>query len=213
MQEQTWPRRIMLTEPAGRVRYLSEEELSVVLKAAAEHSAVLHAAVVVALGCGIRQGELLRLRWCNVDLDNQQLRIEKAKNVKADGETRSRSVFLPAVVVTTLRELQGAKPAGQHIICDDQGQAVEKYWLRYRWDMIRTAAQLQDFKWHDLRHSCASFLAQNGANLLEIGSILGHKSVAATLRYAHLVNAKPVTGHAGLTAGLPGFRRYGEPPA
>jgi site-specific recombinase XerD len=70
--------------------------------------------------------------------------------------------------------------------------------------LVRAAAKPQDFKWHDLRHSCASFLAQNGANLLEIGSELGHKSVTATLRYAHLVDANPVTGHAGLEAKLKG---------
>ena len=49
-----------------------------------------------------------------------------------------------------------------------------------------------------LRHTCASYLAQNGANLLEIGSVLGHKSPSVTQRYAHLIEGAPVTGHTKL---------------
>jgi integrase len=201
-QEQTWPERVMLTEPRGRVRCLSDEELASLLKAAARHSSVMHAAVVISLGCGVRQGELLRLKWANVDVERQQLRIVRGKNTKADGESRSRSIYIPPPVCETLRALRRAPVVGQRVICDQQGQGVDKDWLAYHWKDTRQAAGLQDFKWHDLRHSCASFLAQNGANLLEIGSVLGHKSVSATLRYAHLVDAKPVTGHAGLEAKL-----------
>jgi integrase len=126
------------------------------------------------------------------------------RSVKADGESQSRSVYIPAIVVTCLRQLRRAPVIGQTIICDENGQPTNKSWLSYQWKPVRAAARLQDFRWHDLRHSCASFLAQHGANLLEIGSVLGHRSPAATLRYAHLVDAKPVTGHAGLEANLKG---------
>jgi site-specific recombinase XerD len=61
---------------------------------------------------------------------------------------------------------------------------------------------LRDFRWHDLRHSCASFLAQQGATLLEIASVLGHRSTVVTRRYAHLVQGAPVTGHAALNEKL-----------
>jgi integrase len=203
-QERTWPDRVLFTEPKGRVRYLADADLKAVLEAAAALSSTIHAAIVVSLGCGIRSSELLRLKWADIDLDRQQLRIAKAKNVGADGETRSRSVYLPALVVSALRELRKAPVVGQHVVCDEAGQSVTKGWLKHRWELVRAAAKLQDFRWHDLRHSCASFLAQSGANLLEIGSVLGHKSVATTLRYAHLVDAKPVTDRAGLEAKLKG---------
>jgi site-specific recombinase XerD len=86
-------------------------------------------------------------------------------------------------------------------------------WLVYHWRETRAAAGLRDFHWHDLRHCCASFLAQNGATLLEIGHVLGHRDLATTLRYSHLVQSKPVTGHAGLDAKLWGGNerwRYGS---
>lgn len=191
-QDQLWPSRLMLTEPKGRTRYLNDEELGALLAAAAAHSPTMHAAVLVSLGCGIRQSELRRLRWTDVDLDKHRLRVLLTKN------NESRSVYVPGSVVDALRVLKRAPVVGQHVIADEKGQPVDKFWLIYRWRVIRAAAGLADFRWHDMRHSCASFLAQQGANLLEIGSVLGHRSPAVTSRYAHLVQGAPVTGQTRL---------------
>jgi integrase len=56
----------------------------------------------------------------------------------------------------------------------------------YHWQAAKKAALLLDFHFHDLRHTCASLLAMNGASLLEIAEVLGHKSITMTQRYAHL---------------------------
>lgn len=197
-QEQTWPTRLMLTEPKGRVRYLNDAELAELLKAAAAQSPTMHAAILVSLGCGVRQSELRRLKWANVDLDKQRLRVLLTKN------NESRSVYIPKATVDALKALKRAPVVGQTVVADEKGQPVEKEWLEYRWRLIRAAAGLKDFRWHDLRHSCASFLAQQGANLLEIGSVLGHRSASVTLRYAHLVESAPVTGHVKLDEKLRG---------
>ena len=69
---------------------------------------------------------------------------------------------------------------------------------RRPWKAVRSAAGLKDFRWHDLRHSCASYLAQNGSGLLEIGNVLGHKSPSVTARYSPLVEGAPLPAHAGL---------------
>jgi integrase len=191
-QEQAWPSRLMLTEPKGRVRFLNDGELAALLKAASEQSPTAHAAILISLGCGIRQGELRRLKWTDLDLDKQRLRVLLSKN----GE--SRSVYMPASAVEALRVLKRAPIVGQTVIADEEGQPVAKEWIEYRWRLIRDAAGLANFRWHDMRHSCASFLAQNGATLLEIGSVLGHRSPTVTMRYAHLVESAPVTGHTKL---------------
>lgn len=195
-QEQTWPSRLMLTEPKGRVRYLSDTELTALLKAAAAHSPTMSAAILLSIACGIRQSELRRLKWADVDLDAQRIRVLLSKN------NESRSVYLPASAADALRALLRAPVVGQTVIADEEGQPVGKDWLEYRWRVIRSAASLADFHWHDMRHSCASFLAQQGATLLEIGSVLGHRSPAVTQRYAHLVQGAPVTGHTALDAKL-----------
>lgn len=77
---------------------------------------------------------------------------------------------------------------------DGNGEPADKSFLTFDWNKVRTAADLVDFKWHDLRHSCASYLAQAGASLVEIGSVLGHSSPSITAKYAHLVAGRPVTG-------------------
>jgi integrase len=197
-QDRSWPARLLLTEPKGRTRFLSDAELAALLKAASEHSPAMRAAILVSIACGMRQGELRRLRWDDVDFDRSRIRVLLSKNGEA------RSVYLPSAAAEALRELRRAPVVGQHVFFDLTGQPVTKDWLEYRWRDIRAAAQLDDFRWHDLRHSCASFLAQQGANLLEIGSVLGHKSPSVTKRYAHLVEGAPVTGHTKLDEKLRG---------
>lgn len=197
-QDLLWPSRLMLTEPKGRTRFLSDDELTRLLESSAAHSPLMHAAVVVSIGCGVRQSELLRLRWADVDFERQRLRVMLSKNDEA------RSVYLPGAAIAALKPLKRATVVGQQIFIDANAQPVDKSWIEYRWKAIRDAAKLRDFKWHDLRHSCASFLAQQGANLLEIGAVLGHRSTSVTRRYAHLVEAAPVTGHTKLDEKLGG---------
>jgi len=196
-QDLLWPSRLMLTEPKGRTRYLADDELSALLHAA-EAQPTIHAAILVSLATGIRQSELLRLTWSDVDLVKRRIRILLAKNNEA------RSGYLPKVAAKALAKLKRARVVGNIVFADEHGQPLTKITLRWRWLKVCAAAGLSDFRWHDLRHTCASFLAQNGANLLEIGAVLGHKSPAVTRRYAHLVEGAPVTGHTELDSKLRG---------
>jgi integrase len=198
-QERGWPSRLLLTEPRGRVRYLTDEELEAILEAGKAHSPVMHAAILVSLATGVRQGELLRMSWADVDLDRQRVRIPKTKN------DEPRAVHLPAVAVEALKALKELPVVSAiSVFVSDDGKPLVKAHLDKRWRGIRTSAGLKNFRWHDLRHSCASFLAQKGATLLEIGSVLGHKSPSVTMRYSHLVAGAPVTGSAELDEKLRG---------
>jgi integrase len=161
----------------------------------------MYAAIVVSLGCGVRQSELLRLRWSDVDFDKQRLRVLLTKN------NESRGVYLPASAVQALKALKQAPVLGTTPFSTEDGKPLRKAQVESRWRIVRKEAGLHDFRWHDLRHSCASFLAQQGANLLEIGSVLGHKSPSMTKRYSHLVEGAPVTGHTKLDEKLLGDRR------
>lgn len=191
-QKLSWPSRLMLTEPKGRTRFLADDELDALLDASAKHSSAMKAAILVSIACGVRQSELLRLRWADIDFDKQRLRVMLSKNDEA------RSVYLPQSAAAALKALKRAPVVGQRVFLDEKGKPAKKGWIEHRWKGIRAAASLRDFKWHDLRHSCASFLAQQGANLLEIGAVLGHRSASVTRRYAHLVEGAPVTGHTKL---------------
>lgn len=193
--DQQWPTSLMLKEPKGRTRSLNDDEIDRLLKAAA-HEPTMRAAILVSIACGMRQGELLRLTWADVDFDAHTLRILKTKN----GE--SRAVHLPSSAATALRTLKQATVVGTSVFITEEGEPAWQGWLEHRWKQIRKDAGIVDFRWHDLRHSCASILAQSGASLPEIGSVLGHQSASATFRYSHLIEGKAVKGHDKLDAKL-----------
>jgi integrase len=196
---QLFPSRVMLTEPRGRTRFLSDDELARLLTAAREASELMYAAVVVSIATGLRQGEMLRLDWSDVDLTGQTLRIRESKN------DEPRTVHLPESACAALSELKHAKlrAIGPVFILLD-GVRLKKSTLEARWKLTRDAAQLSNFHWHDLRHSCASILAQNGANLMQIGAQLGHRSPSVTQRYSHLVQGAPIPAHSALDTKLRG---------
>lgn len=196
--DRVWPDAIALKEPPGRVRYLSDSELAAVF-AASQKDALLRAAITVSLATGVRQGELLRLTWQDVDLTRGTLTVHVSKS------GRRRAVHLGAAATAELQALRKRSSVVAftgHVFTKPDGTVLRKSQLKARWGVIRSAAGLKDFVWHDLRHTCASILAQNGASLLEIASVLGHTSPQHTMRYSHLVAGAPVTGHAALDAKL-----------
>jgi integrase len=198
--DKPWPGvKLMLPEPKGRTRYLSDVELRAVLDEARRRGPTVYALIVVALATGVRQSELLRLTWGDVDFDRRRVRVLLSKN----GE--SRAVHLPATAADALKAIrkQGVV-SPTHCFIDRHGEPYTKDSVAYAWNIVRNNAGITDFHWHDLRHSCASFLAQKGASLLEIGGVLGHKSPSVTMRYSHLVEGAPVTGHAALDEKLRG---------
>lgn len=193
-----WPQRLMLTEPEGRVRFLNDEELAAVKVASRDFSVQMFAAVMVSIATGVRQSELLRLDWPDVDYARHTIRVSLSKN-KA-----KRAVHLPESACDALRVLQREKvrSISGAVFTTADGERLKKSTLESRWKIVRDAAALVDFHWHDLRHTCASIMAQNGATLLEIGAQLGHKSPAMTQRYAHLVQGVAMPSHAALDTKL-----------
>jgi len=179
-----------LTENNSRVRFLSDDEFvggetikgerTLLLEACKEAEwDRLYLLVLMALTTGARQGELLRLRWGDVRLSERRAYVDHTKN----GEPR----VLPLVdsVVHELRKLPRPLDANTLIFASER-EPSKPFEFRKHWNKSVKAASITNFRFHDLRHSCASFLAQNGATLLQIADILGHKQLEVTKRYAHL---------------------------
>lgn len=168
-------------EPRGRVRFLSEQERAALLSACeASANPYLLSVVVLALSTGMRAGEIMALEWRDVDLARGWLTLRETKNgdmrgvplagralelVKEHARTRHR--------VDTPLLFPGKTP----------GKPMD---LRQPWEKALKQAGIEDFHFHDLRHSAASYLAMNGASLNEIAAVLGHKTLAMVQRYAHL---------------------------
>jgi integrase len=170
-------------EPRGRVRFLSEDERPRLLEACrTSDSPDLNAAVVLSLSTGGRRMEILGLRWGQVDFARRAITLLETKN----GEIRS----LP--LVGHAFDLMGERAKVQRIDTDlvfpgrKKNRPVD---LRGPFETAVKRAGIEDFRWHDLRHSAASYLAMNGATLAEIAEVLGHKTLAMVKRYAHLSQA------------------------
>lgn len=166
-------------EAQHRVRYLSDEErtrLLAVSKLAAWPK--FHALILMALTTGARRSELLRLRWRDVDLlDNGVAYVATSKN----GEPRVLPLTKPLI-----RELLRFRRDPERLVFESPRIPGKPMAIEMPFRRAVADAKLQNFRFHDLRHSCASYLAQSGASLLEIADVLGHKQLAVVKRYAHL---------------------------
>lgn len=167
-------------EPRGRVRYLADDERKKLLEACkASHNPFLYPAVIISLSTGMRQGELLQLRWSNIDLEKGRIILHETKN----GERRV--VPLAGLALQLVKEMDQRRAIVTDLLFPgtDPQKPVD---LRYAWEKVLNDACIKNFRWHDLRHSTASYLAMNNVSLTVIGEILGHKTVAMVKRYSHL---------------------------
>lgn len=170
-----WPR-----EPRGRVRYLADGELARLRRAAGQASADLADIVELALATGARRGELIGLTWSAVDMDNCRLLLLETKN----GERRQ--VPLVPAAMNIMRRRKPVTARADWYVFHPQGEPGRKLDIRAAWRRALQTARLRDFRFHDLRHTAASFLAMEGATPNQIAEILGHKSLNMVKRYAHL---------------------------
>jgi len=166
-----------LTPPRGRTRFLSDAERDALLRECRPGSP-LHAVVVVALATGARRGEILGLRWADVDLARARVTFHETKN----GETRAVPLSAPALAV--LRAHSKVRRIGTDLVFP--GKTDKPLEVGKMFEGACKRAGLENFTFHDLRHTAASWLAMNGATLAEIAEVLGHKTLQMVKRYAHL---------------------------
>ncbi|WBY00513.1 site-specific integrase [Ramlibacter tataouinensis] len=165
-----------------RVRFLSDDERERLLKACqASGWDKLYLIVLMALTTGARKSDLTSLRWDNIDFERQQAYCGRSKN----GDPRVLPLVAP--VLALLRQHRGGDAA---LIFGSTRVPGIAFDFKDHWRRALAAARIRNFRFHDLRHSCASTLAQHGATLLEIADVLGHRQLQMTKRYSHLT-----TGH------------------
>lgn len=176
-------------ESPGVVRFLSDEERDRLLAAAkASAEPWMYTLVLLALATGARRGELLGLRWADVDLQRGAVTFHITKN------RERRTVPVAGAALRVLQEWAKVRridddrvfpppalPAG----VDEQLRA-KPLDIDPAWRAVLRAAKVETFRFHDLRHSAASYLAMSGATAPEIAAVLGHKTLAMVKRYAHL---------------------------
>lgn len=184
-------------------RGLTVPQARAVLKAARDHR--LYALYVLALCLGLRRGELLGLRWEDVDLDGAKLEVVQTLQrvggrlqfVRPKTEDSARTIPLPPICVEALREhrrRQFAERSDRWPDWEDhglvfpslRGTPMEPDNLRRSWAAIRKAAGLGEMRFHDLRHTCVTLLLNLGVPPQVVRDIVGHSDIEVTMTiYAH----------------------------
>ena len=130
----------------------------------------------MAITTGARKGELTKLRWHDIDFERRTAYVATTKN----GQPK----VLP-LTDSVIKKLYEYKE-DYGLLFPSPIIPYKPYCFRQPWCRALQDAEIKDFRFHDLRHTCASYLAQSGASLLEIADVLGHKQISVTKRYAHL---------------------------
>lgn len=160
-------------EDNARIRFLSpaeETRLRTAIEAVCpEHLAELE----LALHTGLRMSEQYRLRWEDVSLARRTLTIPRSKNGSA------RHVPLNRAALSAMEALE-KRANGSELVCG--GATEPRRWF----EPVLKAAGLNTFSWHCLRHTFASRLVMAGVDIRTVQELLGHKTIAMTVRYSHL---------------------------
>ncbi len=169
-----------LREGEGVVRWLDDEERRRLLQACRESSdRNIHCAVILALATGLRYGNIRFLRWEDVDRDTWTLTIRETKN------GTPRNVPIVGAAQAALTAHLAADPTGAGWVFKGATDAAPADFNGKVWRAIRDAAGLQNLRFHDLRHTTASYLTQGGAGLAQVAEAMGHKTLAMARRYSH----------------------------
>jgi integrase len=173
-----------LKEPRGRDRFLDDEERQQLLLASkASSNKYLYPAVLLALTTGARRSELMSLVWGQVDFKKKRITLHETKSGK------KRSLFLADVSLAELANLKTAGACKTDLIFPSRNNPKKPVDLSSVFSSALKEAGIAEFRWHDLRHTFASYLARHGASLAEIAEAMGHETLAMVKRYAHLTDS------------------------
>ena len=166
-----------LSAGPGRVRYLSEDERQRLLTETAKNQQ-LHTLAVLALSTAARAGELMNLSWCDVDLKDGRVLLRETKN------TQPRAIWVHYEALRLLKEYGKIRRLDDdHVFLGATPGTRYDYHTPFK--AACAAAGVADFRFHDLRHSAATYLAREGATEQQLKAIGGWKSNVVS-RYVHL---------------------------
>ena len=170
--------------PKAGFRFLDFQEAEHLL-ATSKVEPEWHAMILLALRSGLRQGELLALRWSDVDRRSCQLTVARSVwegMVGTPKNGRTRRIPLSAATLQVLASLR----RGQLVFAQEDGSMLTPGLCRAPLTRAKKRAGLAALGWHDLRHTFASHLAMRGTPMRAVQELMGHGTIEMTMRYAHL---------------------------
>jgi integrase len=181
--------------PAQTLDFLSKEEVRRLIEAAEAGATTpegrrLHVGIALAVHAGLRKGELLGLRWIDLDFDTRRLTVARSY-ATTPKNGKSRHLKLPQVLIPLLRSWRGICPKSKEsLVLPIRGDLTK---IHHREVMLGLPELMEQIglravlhPWHQLRHTFASHFVMQGGSLLALSKILGHADVKVTMIYAHL---------------------------
>lgn len=165
-----------LKEPPGRVRYLTAAEEQHLFDCLPTRVLPV---VAAALLSGMREAEVAKLRKGAVDLSAYEITLTRTKNNKV------RRIPINEALAAVLRAAMG-QSTGDYVFTSRRGKPYTTDGIRSIFRRAVIKAQIEDFHFHDLRHSFATALRRRGVGIDVIAELLGHSSLAMAQRYAHI---------------------------
>jgi integrase len=167
-------------ESPGRDRIASQEEcLSILQECRNSRNEHLLPIVLLAITTGMRQGEITNLTWDNIDLERGFITLKDTKN------GRPRTVSLVGEALQILRERYLARSQHSPYLFPAK-KRFGRISIRKAWDEAIKRAGVTNLRFHDLRHTFATYAAESGASNLELAAAMGHETLQMLQRYTHM---------------------------
>ena len=170
----------LLRMPEKEPPYLTRDQIAALYR---ECGGWLHTFVALALNTGLRLGEILSLKWEDVDLRNRVVKVRSDEEFTVKGR-RNREIpvndFLHQVLQRHPKHI-----TNPHVFVNDQGAAVYDWEVRRHLERAVKASGLRPFRIHDMRHTFGTMLAANGVDVRTIQELMGHKNLQTTMQYLH----------------------------
>ncbi|MBU0467533.1 MAG: site-specific integrase [Candidatus Omnitrophica bacterium] len=164
----------LLKEKNQRLRFLEREEI---VRLLSRCNSYLKPIVVIAINTGMRRGEILNLKWMDVDFRRGLINIYISKN------SDKREIPMNEHVKTALIRHK-KHPKSDFVFCKKDGEPIKD--IKKTFFTALNKSGIKEFRFHDLRHTFASHLVMSGVDLNTVRELMGHKSLQMTLRYSHL---------------------------
>jgi integrase len=164
----------LFREPERRLRWLSEEECDKLISASLGHVSSI---IITALNTGMRLGEILSLTWDQIDFERGLITVERSKN------NGVRHIPMNRRLTEEFNSIRITSP-GQYVFSNKTGERFKSIKTGFLGALKRSG--IKKCRFHDLRHTFASHLVMNGVDIATVKELMGHKTIAMTMRYAHL---------------------------
>lgn len=200
-----------LKEPEGRVRWITRGEAEALIREIKPAQAYLVDFIRLALNTGCRKQELLGLEWTRVDLKENLLLLEAAHTKTAKRRSIPLNEAARMAILNRFRFRSAHCPASPWVFAHEDGKRILD--VKNSFCTACRRAGIDNFRIHDLRHTCAAWLISKGVPLSEVKALLGHSTITMTERYAHLapenvraavavLNGESHSGHSAQNDGL-----------